>query len=367
MSVRDVATRPVKAGAPARPPAGFRPVLGWAWLGACFVALFAYLILRWVTSSTFEPTPAGEVPGYTQVAANVWQIAQVIGVPIFLWYVVIRPYRRTGALTTDGVMCIAFLTLWWQDTICNSISVFSTNSAAFINFGSWDNHIPGWTQPEGNLIVEPPIGSSGIMYLWCPLVLAMLGSRVLDLVRNRWQRGHFAQLTACFLVLGLVTAIGEIIVLRFGLWCYPGAHPGWTLFEGEYYQYPIYEGIFFGLVGTAWTAVRHYRNDVGETLGERGISHVALAHRRRQVVRVLAMSGVLNVQFLLLWQLPMAHLAMSQREWPSSIENLQHLTNSVCGEGSDRACPGPEIPITKDGSFYLDKAGQLRAPTAENR
>jgi hypothetical protein len=346
---------------------GFRPVLGWAAIGACCITLFAYLVFRWVTASTFEPTPAGDVPAYTQVAANVWQIAQVIGVPIFIWFVVIRPYRRTGALTVDGVMCIAFITLWWQDTLCNSISVFETNSAAFINFGSWDNYIPGWTQPQGHLVVEPPLGSSGIMYLWCPLVCAMLGCKVINLVKNRYRRGHFAQLFASVVAIGIATGIGEIIVLRFGLWSYPGAHSGWTLFEDKYYQYPIYEGILFGLVGTAWAAVRYYKNDNGQTVVERGIDQVNVSHGKKQALRVLAMSGILNVSFLLLWELPTAHLAMSQREWPDSFQNLQHLTNSLCGTGSDRACPGPQIPMTKPNSLYINQDGRLVRPVQDGR
>jgi hypothetical protein len=340
----------------------FRPIVGFAWVGGGFVTLFAYLIVRWATSGHFQPTPAGDVPTYTQVAAWVWQAVQVVLTPVFVYKIVVKPYRKTGDLSVDGVMCIAFLTLWWQDTVCNSLAPFTTNSAAFLNFGSWDNYIPGWSSPNGNLVVEPPLGSSGIMYLWCPLVLAMLGSKVLQVAQNRWRGGYFARLAACVLVLGVVTGIGELIALRLGLWAYQGAHSGVTLFAGEYYQYPLYEGLLFGLVGTAWAAIRHYRNDKGETLAERGLVGIRVSGGRRNVMRVLAMSGLLNLSFLALWQLPMAHLSTSQDAWPESVVKLRHLTNSLCGPGTEYACPSPGIPLNRPSSIHLDPQGKLIVP-----
>lgn len=345
----------------------FKPIVGFAWLGGFFVALFAYLIFRWLTSGHFQPTPAGEVPRYTQVAAWIWQATQVIIVPIFVYKIVIKPWRQDGELSLDGVMCIAFLTLWWQDTVCNSLAPFTTNSAAFINFGSWDNFIPGWSTPNGNLVVEPPLGSSGIMYIWCPLALAMLGSKVMRYVQERWDRGVFAQFAACMVVLGVVTALGELVALRLGLWCYQGAHAGVTLFSGTYYQYPLYEGLLFGLVGSAWSAVRNYRNDKGETIAERGLDGLNTSPRKRNLIRVLAMSGVLNVLFLAFWQLPMAHLATSQHAWPKEVQRLEHLTNSLCGPGTDYACPSPDIPLHKRGAVHITPDGEIALPDGVKR
>jgi hypothetical protein len=240
--------------------APFKPVTAWATVGAGCVLLFAYLIVMWFASGDARPTPPGDVPNYTVVAAWVWQIAQVILVPLWLHRIVVKPWRTTGHLTTDGVMCLALITLWWQDTVCNSLAPFTHNSAAFWNLGSWDRHIPFWSAPNGNLTVEPPLGSSGIMYFWAPLVCAMLGCHVMRRARQRWPRiGVFRQLLLSLLAIGVATGIGELIALRLGLWAYQGAHAGWTLFHGDFYQYPLYEGLFFGLVGTAWAVIRFFR------------------------------------------------------------------------------------------------------------
>ena len=90
----------------------------------------------------FHAHAPGNIPTYTRVAAWVLQIGQAVLVPIFLYRVVVRPWRRDRNLSTDGVICLAMLTTWWADTLCNSLADFTNNSAAFINFGSWDRRHP---------------------------------------------------------------------------------------------------------------------------------------------------------------------------------------------------------------------------------
>lgn len=339
-----------------------RPVLAWAALGAGFVALFVYLLVMWVASGDFKPTPAGNIPTYTRVAAWILQIGQAVLVPVFLYRVVVRPWRRDRNLSTDGVICLAMLTTWWADTVCNSLADFTNNSAAFINFGSWDRHIPGWVQPNGNLVVEPPLGSSGIMYLWANLSLAMLGCQVIRVVQQRWRRGVPVALVGSVVVIGVVTMALELLALRLGLWSYQGAQPGWTFFHGAYYQFPIYEALLFGILGTVWACIRYFRNDKGQTIAERGIDTVSGPPWRKNVLRVLAMGGLLNVVFLAFWQLPMAHIATQQAAWPNQIVDRPWLTNRVCGPHTGYACPGPDIPLSRPGSIHIGPDGQTIVP-----
>lgn len=343
----------------------FKPVVGWATLGAGFVLLFAYLVVMWFASGDAKPTPAGDVPTYTHIAARTWEALQVVLVPLFIYRVVVRPWRRDRNLTTDGVMCLAFFTLWWQDTVCNSLAPFTHNSAAFLNLGSWDRHIPFWVAPNGNRTVEPPLGSSGIMYFWAPLVLAMLGSSAMRWAKRRWpQLGVPGQLAASLAAIGVVTMAGELIALRLGLWAYQGAQASVSLFAGTYYQFPIYEAFLFGLVGSAWAAIRHFRNDKGQTFAERGLDQITATSRKKNLIRVLAMGGLLNVSFLALWQLPMAHIATLQDPWPQDIVKRRYLTNDVCGPGTGYACPGPEIPLHRRDSIHVGPDGEFIVPKA---
>jgi hypothetical protein len=337
----------------------FKPILAWATLGGVLVALFAYLLTMWFVSGDATPTPAGDVPLYTTIAARTWEVLQLVFVPVFIWHMVIRPYRQTGSLTTDGVMILAFLTLWWQDTVCNSLAPFTHNSAAFLNLGSWDAHIPFWVAPNGSRTVEPPLGSSGIMYLWAPWAAAWVGCWVIRKAKERWPSiGRMRQLAISVVVVGVATGLAEIPALRLGLWAYQGAHESVTLFSGHFYQYPLYEGLFFGLVGTAWAAIRMFK---GQTFAERGLERLNYRPRRRELVRVLAMGGLLNVTFLM-WQVPMAIISLHQEAWPEDIVKRTYLTNAVCGPGTDYACPGAEIPINRTNSVHLDPDGRLVVP-----
>ena len=189
----------------------------------------------------------------------------------------------------------------------------------------------------------------------------MLGCQVIRVVQRRWRRGVPVALVGSVVVLGVVTMVLELLALRLGLWSYQGAQPGWA-FHGTYYQFPIYEALLFGMLGTAWASIRYFRNDKGQTIAERGIDTISGPPWRKNLLRVLAMSGLLNVAFLAFWQLPMAHIATQQDAWPNQIVDRPWLTNRVCGPHTGYACPGPDIPLNRPGSIHIGPDGQTIVP-----
>ena len=340
-----------------------RPVLGWAALGAVFVLLFAYLIFMWFWSGDAKPTPTGDVPTYTLVATRAVEVFQAIFVPIFLYHVVVKPWRKTGVLTNDGVFCLAGGTVWWQDTFCNSLADFTNNSAVFLNLGSWDRHIPFWSSPNGNKVVEPFLGASGIMYLWAPLCLAMLGNLGMRMAKKRWPGlGVFGQLCASVAMLAGVTMIMELGAVRLGLWSYQGAHSWASLFHGTYYQFPLYEPILLGIACTAWGALRYFRDDKGQMFAERGLERVHTTPGKKNLLRVLAVGAVMNLAFLFLWGIPVAHIATTQDAWPPDMVKRTYLTNDICGPGTGYACPSREIPMAHKNSIHVGPDGEFIVP-----
>jgi hypothetical protein len=57
--------------------------------------------------------------------------------------------------------------------------------------------------------------------------------------------------------------------------------------------------------------------------------------------------------------------------WPRDVQSRSYFTDYICGAGTDRACPGPAVPLVRNdngnpraGSAYLDPTGKLVVPPA---
>jgi hypothetical protein len=75
-------------------------------------------------------------------------------------------------------------------------------------------------------------------------------------------------------------------------------------------------------------------------------------------IRWLALCGVLNVMFLA-YNLVLIALTLHQSEWPVDIQKRSYFTQEMCGAKTDRACPGPQVPIARPGSAYLTPEGNV--------
>jgi hypothetical protein len=48
-----------------------------------------------------------------------WTVGGLLAVVFFAVWFVVRPKRRDGRLSTDGLLCIGFALIWWQDPLLN--------------------------------------------------------------------------------------------------------------------------------------------------------------------------------------------------------------------------------------------------------
>ena len=97
------APSPELAGRSAEAPAPKnRMVVAWAVLGAACIALMIYVFAAWIASPYFRHETPGvtPIPDYVQVAAVTQQVSGVLLTLVIGWWVVWRPYRRDGRLTT---------------------------------------------------------------------------------------------------------------------------------------------------------------------------------------------------------------------------------------------------------------------------
>ena len=156
--------------------------------------------------------------------------------------------------------------------------------------------------------------------------------------------------------------------IRLGIWEYPGGR-GFAIFSGTYHAFPINEIVTVSATFTAIACLRYFRNNRGQTLVERGSEQLRMLEGKQMVVRALALVAGVHVALFLTYTVPNAWIGMHSKEWQQDLLDRSYLTDGLCGAGTDRACPGPGVPLSRNdntdsgrGSAYLTPNGKAVIP-----
>lgn len=341
-----------------------KPVNVWAAVGALVLALEVFIVVSWLTSGQAHRTPTGvtPVPQWMKIVGHTWEGVISAGCVTFVLWFLVRPWRRERRVTIDGMFVIVFLLMIWQDPIANYVQPLVTYNTVFVNWGSWSTHVPGWLSPNGNLFAEPLLWSAtGYVVVLYGGVL--VGNAVMRRAKNRWPRlGNLGLITVCLSFFILLDFVMENAFMRLGFIAYPGAIRSLSAFAGHYYQFPIYESVFWGGTWGTLACARYFTNDLGQTVAERGIDRVRGSLLKREGLRLLAIMGLCNVIFMVGYNIPLNFFAIHGDSWPKDILKRSYLTDGLCGPSTSYACPGPDVPIDRPHSVHLGPAGQLVIP-----
>ena len=74
---------------------------------------------------------------------------------------------------------------------------------------------------------------------------------------------------------------------------------------------------------------------------ERGIDKVKAGPRTKVLIRALAAVAAVHLALIVFYNIPNSWIGIHSDEWPADLQKRSYLTNYVCGDGTDRACPGP--------------------------
>jgi hypothetical protein len=339
----------------------------WACLGVVSLLCFAYLWTAWITSGKAKTVHVGTnpLPHWMHVEFLVWEIGGLFVFAGFVWFFLVRPWRREGHITTDGLLVIAFLTLYWQDPLGDASGAWFTYNAGMINFGSWLGNVPGHLLPNANRMPEPLVWVWPI-YVYCCLGMVLLATWLLRRFKARHpQMGTLGTVVTLFVGFWIFDAVLETCFNWMGIYVYTGSIHGVTIFSGSYFQFPLYEAILFGTTWASWTCLHYFRNDKGESFAERGLEKLRVTGWKRTGVRLLGLIGALNLLFMITYNLPAQYFGVHQGAWPKSIVSKSYLTDGLCGPGTSYACPGPLIPIAHPGSAHVDPSGNLVVPSGK--
>jgi Spirocyclase AveC-like len=336
----------------------------WSLLGAGFVLFWAYVLLRWVTGPYFHNVPGGpsQMPLYMKISTITWQAAAIPTVGFMAWRMLIRSWRRERIIATDGLLLIAFIVLMWQDPVSSFFGHWYTYNSHMFNMGAFTQDIPGWRAfgSPGHQQAYPLL----FMFLAYPgsfFVGCWICSFVLRRVHRRWPTvGVGRALLICFLAMMAFDVVLEgFFWLPLGYYAEPGGHL--SLFPDTYHKFALSEmptvGALFALCG----CLRYFKNDRGETFVERGIMRLKISHRRKTVLRSLALIAAVQLIYLMTYQIPLGgYVAANPARWPTDIQSRSYFTDGLCGPSTNRLCPGPGIPLTMD--YQVNFKGQLVGP-----
>lgn len=359
----DVQARRVTDAVPP-PRAATPPIVWWAAIGGFSLLCATYLWGRWIFSDKFVRVPIGrsDIPGWMAVAAQAHDIASVVLTVLVIWWFIWRPWRRDGHLSFDGLFVLAIETTYWLDIIQNYGKVSVLYNSALFNRGSWYQFIPGWMVPNSQNIVESPF-FAGLSFFWIEFLPLLAACWFMKKAQARWPHmGKLGLAAVCFAFLALIELACEPPWALLGIYTWPNAIEGFTIFKDHYYQFPLYETLVWTACWTAMACVRYFKNDKGETLVERGLGRLKATGKKRTFIRFLALAGAMNL-FTFGYEATMAFISLNGDPWPQDIVKRSYFTNNLCGPGTGYACPVEGAPIPVRGSAYINERGELVDPS----
>ena len=339
----------------------------WAVVGGAVLLLQLYVWIRWVTGPYFERVPAGpsDPPTYMKVVLTANMLLMWVLVPFGLWWFIVRPWRRERRITLDGMLAASMGLMFFQDPLLNYFNTWCTYNAWLFNVGSWSSSIPGWTSPEepGHQVPEP-ILTNAPGYTFGVLLLTIAGCWVMRRIKARWPGiGNLRLIGVTYLIAILFDFVMEAcVILPAGMYAYPGAVRSLSVNAGTYYQWPIYEGFMWGGVQAALCCLRYFTDEHGRTVVERGLDRVRGGFARQQFTRFLAIFGGVSACFFVFYNVPAQFVGLHADPWPDDVQKRSYFSGPVCGEGSDRPCPDPALPMPTKHSGHIDKNGELVLP-----
>lgn len=339
----------------------------WAFFGAALLIFQLYVWFQWITGPYFVPVPTGvsDPPMYMKIMLGANAAILVAGFPVAVWYFWVKPWREGRRITLDGMLMLALNLLVFQDPMLNYFNTWCTYNTWLWNMGAWTSHIPGWLSPEGpGQMVSEPLINNFVGYGYGVLMTVMLGCWIMRKAKERWPNISNLQLVGVIFLWSYVFdfVMEGLFLLPMGLYTYPGAIQALSMNAGTYYQYPLYEGVMWGGVETAICCLRFFTDSRGRTIVERGLDDVRGGFVRQQLTRFLAIFAAVSASFFFIYMVPAQWLGMHADPWPEDIQKRSYFIGGICGEGTDKLCPHPALPVPTKSSGYVDKDGRFILP-----
>ena len=285
-----------------------------------FLGLLLYAWLSWLLGGDAHPTSTGidPVPTWQKITARSWEILFAGWALVAIYLFLIRPWRQGKGLMLDGMILVAWFTVWaLQDPWLSYAQGWFSYNAEFVDLGCPQCHVPGWMDNGVQENLPEPLLFMAGMYVGVFTTSLLLVCRIMRAAKTRWPRlGTLGLIGIAWALMALTDLVLEAIWLRNGLYAYPGAVRELSIFPGSQYQFPIYEAVLWGGMWGAMACLRYFRNDRGETVAERGLDRVRAGRRAKALLSLLAVIGIAQT-FMLVYNIGIGFAGLHADTWPS--------------------------------------------------
>lgn len=329
-------------------------VKAWFMVGCISLCFMAWVFFQWVTSPSFSRTelpPGIEVPLQFKIAGHAVEIGMGIVWAYLIWTQIIRPYRKTGAPRTLGLLGIAFFIAIFWDPAMNWIQQGCVYNPYLFNRGFLSPYVPGWISPRSGLLPEPLLAWAG-GYPGFLIWMSLAGLALMRLLKTRFPTISNTKL----MVGGLLGSMAfdcvlETLLIRLtGIYAYPGSIRAVSLFAGHWYQFPMYESLFFGGWVGCCAILLYFKDDKGLTWVERGVEKLDLCRNsnfRKALVRTIAVLGFCQVVEVIIYVLPMPLITANADPFPEDTPAFFTVGSGMSGPGTGLSSPRPDLPIIR--------------------
>ena len=350
--------RPVVAATPTS-----KPVYLFALWGVITMLVGLYAWGGWLGSADFRPAPMGADP----LPERVWwtlRIIEVLAITmafILVWKFMIKPWRREGHITWDGMFMISGFLLWWTDPIDNYFNFTFMYNSGFFNMSSWTQFIPGWEAPNQRNFPEPLFFVGGL-YIWWFIAPVAMGCWGLNQLKARFPNAStMTRLGVLFLAFALFDFVVENIFQQLEVFAYVGAYAPLTVWAGTKHQYPLYNSFIMALFFMGMTSLRYFKDDKGQSFAERGMDAIKASTATKTVLRQFALLGFLSANIMVMYYMPYCLFSMKADSFP---KYPSYLLAEICGKGTPYACPSKEVPIPRRESLVIPPTDARLSPEA---
>lgn len=343
-----------------------RPRVYWlAALGGVILVINAALLAGWISGPDFARVPQGsdQPPTIMRISLNVGQVLlPLVAVGLFyLW--VVRPWLRERRIGYDGLLYLAAIVVSMYDVASVYAAPWLSYNSYLLNYGNPLSALPGWTslnEPGRSIAWSFPVLPA--FYAVAFPLIGIIGCMLLRAVKRRFPGINGAGLVVvCVAVMVVFELVLEgLVFLPLGFWSYAGGGPP-ILSGGHYYQLPVNDFLHVTACMIALTFLRYSVNDRGQSVLERGADQIRGGPIKLVLVRFCAVVAGLHVIVFALYHVPNAIWSLNSRDWPEDVTDRSYFQNQ-CGPRMDRACPGPDVPISRPNSGYVNWGGQFVPP-----
>lgn len=310
------------------PPGGAGgAVSAWAAFGVLWVIVAAQALVRWILSDQqSQPAPVlgpDVFPAWREVSLRVLEGVSVLVLAAFVWFCIVKPWRRTGRLSLEGMFVIGGVFGSVADACLNLYTYLFAWNAHSVNRGVWTAFMPFHRAGSSTRYAEGLLWGVP-MYIYFCTGAALLGCITVRALRRRIPGiSNVRALSVVFVgefAMGLVL---ENTIIRITQAYGYAQTTGWlTLFAGSQYQFPIYESLLTAGLGVAFTSVRLSAQDSPD-----GVSVVERGYQRwrpslQRPVRLFAVIGFCATALLVMYHLPFNWLGVggtSMADLPSYL------------------------------------------------